>query len=98
MDALKEIHAQEGNLDCFTDTQKEMVKAIEENQDRTNKDTLTRQKKDLDQLVGLVKTFYVDWHKFFGRGLKKTYAQDIEELLSRLDTTLDDLIMYITQM
>ena len=96
VDALKEISAQEGSLECFTDRQKGMLAAVRENQDRANEETLANQKKNLDHLIELVKTFYVDWHKFFGRGLKKTYAQDIEELLSRLDTTVEELIMYIT--
>ena len=96
VDALKEISAQEGSLECFTDRQKGMLAAVPENQDRANEETLANQKKNLDHLIELVKTFYVDWHKFFGRGLKKTYAQDIEELLSRLDTTVEELIMYIT--
>ncbi|QDZ21231.1 Bardet-Biedl syndrome 7-like protein [Chloropicon primus] len=95
VDALKEVSAQEGNLDCFTDAQKKMIRSVSENQNERNKGTLESKKKDLDQLVGLVKTFYFDWHKFSGKALKKTYSQDIEALLSRLDTTLDDVILYI---
>ena len=99
VDALKEIQIQEGNDDCFTDKQKRMVQSAGDAAgNRLNKDALETQKKDLDQLIGMVKTFYLDWHKFVGRGLKKTYSQDIEDLLSSIDTTLDDLIMYITQM
>ena len=99
VDALKEIQIQEGNDDCFTDKQKRMVQSAGDAVgNRLNKDALETQKKDLDQLIGMVKTFYLDWHKFVGRGLKKTYSQDIEDLLSSIDTTLDDLIMYITQM
>ena len=95
VDALKEISIQEGNLDCFTDEQKKLIKVVKESSDERNKEIVASQKKALDQLVELVKTYYLDWHKFVGRGLKKTYSKDIEEVLLRgNDTNLEDLILY----
>lgn len=97
MDALQEISLQEGNLDCFTDSQKQMIDSMNKAKDSGfTKDAIARQKNAMDQLVGLVKTYYLDWHKFVGRGLKKTYALDIENLLSSMDTSLEELIMYFT--
>ena len=98
MDALQEISLQEGNLDCFTEDQKGIVQSTNEAGDRMSKDeALSRQKKAMDQLVELVKTFYLDWHKFVGRGLKKTYSSDIEDILSSIDTSsLEELILYFT--
>ncbi len=103
IDALQEIKNQEGNLDCFTEKQKAMLEAASSSgagagDNGAHKNAVAEsQKKSLNKLVETVKTYYLDWHKFVGRGLKKTYARDIEELLTgSMDASLDELILYFT--